>query len=197
MKLFFVAFLTTLFVTVTPSCTGHSSENKPGTDYGYYWRDYVGHIPPDAVEGGLDKSGNPTYIGQVYTKQYELLPATIYSGCPFAVASAYNHRFEVDKNIKILCSNEQDKLAWVLTKNEETHLLFNCHMVIGGFEVGQTLNIGRVNHGGHTIIGKVFSYPLGNRGLWIPNNAHEANFLQYEILTYGCPKKIEVDVRSE
>ncbi|KAF5287607.1 hypothetical protein FQA39_LY15810 [Lamprigera yunnana] len=162
---------------------------------GYYWRDYYGKIPSDAVQGGLDKQGNPTYIGQVYIKGFELLPATIYKESKKAVTSAYNIRMEVDKDIKILCSDEKEGFEWRATKNEETHLMVNCHLVVGGSEVGQTLNIGRVNSDGETIIGKVFSHPLLNRGLWVPQKSGAAHFLTYEILTYGC-NDFGIDVRS-
>uniref|UniRef100_A0A1Y1MK88 Uncharacterized protein n=1 Tax=Photinus pyralis TaxID=7054 RepID=A0A1Y1MK88_PHOPY len=153
---------------------------------GYYWRDYVGEIPYDAVPGGIDKSGQPTYIGQAYIKGFELLPATITAGSTTAMASAYNIAMPVNKNIKILCSNQLDKFSWLVTKSEEAHLITNCHLVIGGSEVDEIVHIGRVNHHGQTVIGKVFSYRPVFKGLWIPHDGHELNFASYEILTYNC-----------
>ncbi|KAK5646301.1 hypothetical protein RI129_004765 [Pyrocoelia pectoralis] len=161
--------------------------NKPSL--GYYWRDYVGEIPYDAVPGGKDKSGLPTFIGQAYIKGFELLPATINAGSPTAIASAYNIMMPVNKNIKILCSNELEKFSWLVTKSEEAHLITNCHLVVGGSEVDQTLHIGRVNHDGQTVIGKVFSYRPGGKGLWIPYGGHEIHYTSYEILTYNCNRK--------
>ncbi|KAF2900132.1 hypothetical protein ILUMI_06050 [Ignelater luminosus] len=160
--------------------------NTPAHIFDYYWRDYVGIIPEDAIPGGKDKAGVTTYIGQVYIKDRELLPATIYPGCKTARASAYNKELQTEKNVKILCGRHLEKYKWKTTKNEETHLLTDCHLVVGGHEVGHNLNFGRVNHDGQVVVGKVFSNPLSNRGLWIPYNGQETHFLSYEILTYGC-----------
>lgn len=172
----------------------------------YYWRDYVGIIPNDAVQGGTDKAGNPTYVGQAYIRNFELLPVTIFPGCMFANTTAHGAEITTDKNIKILCAKDLENFEWVITKNEETHLLINCHLVMGGSEIGHTLNIGRVKHDGRIVIGKIFSYPLENRGLAIPYNGKPIVFLSYEILTYKCQKntiktaiiglEVDIDVRS-
>ncbi|KAK4877867.1 hypothetical protein RN001_010373 [Aquatica leii] len=156
-----------VFLRVGFSCNVSCNCSKNGTTLGYYWKEYFGDIPHDAVKGGTDKNGNPTYIGQVYSKEYELLPATIYYGCLTATASAYNKRLEFAKNIKILCSHDQSTVSWVATKNEETPLLTNCHLVVGGSEVGQTLNIGRVNHNGRTVFRVLLARFFGT----IPNDA--------------------------
>ena len=159
---------------------------------GYYWRDYLGEIPSDAVAGGMNRADKPTYIGQVYIKGVELLPATIRRNTLNATTSAHNKEIYANKNIKILCSNEIDKLTWIATKSNELHLLSNCNLVIGGSEVDHTLYIGRVNHGGRTIIGKVFSRRKGFNGLWIPYNGHEINFKTFEVLAFNCSYDIDV-----
>jgi hypothetical protein len=46
----------------------------------YYWRDYYGKIPDDAVEGGKDIRGNPTYIGQAFVLHHGILIGQIYPG---------------------------------------------------------------------------------------------------------------------
>ncbi|KAF2896632.1 hypothetical protein ILUMI_09543, partial [Ignelater luminosus] len=116
----------------------------------YYWRDYVGVIPEDAIQGGTDDYGNPTYVGQAYFEKFELLPVIIYVGCKSANATAYANEITTDKNIKILCGKYKENFEWVATKNEETHLLTNRILIVGGYEVGQTLHIGRVQYSGST-----------------------------------------------
>ncbi|KAK4877868.1 hypothetical protein RN001_010374 [Aquatica leii] len=185
-------FLTIVFCVLLKISSGFCCKtpcncNNNNKTFDYYWRDYFGNIPYDAVQGGIDKNGNPSYIGQVYSKNHaSLLPATIYSGCLSARASVNGAPIELDDSIKILCSNKKNKLAWIPTQNNKTSLLINCHLVVGGFESEHILNIGRVTHNGQVVIGKVFSYPLWNSGLWIPDNNSTTNFLVYEILTYNC-----------
>lgn len=44
---------------------------------GYYWRDYKrGVVPKDALPGGTNTHGSPTYIGQVLHRSL-LIPAKI------------------------------------------------------------------------------------------------------------------------
>lgn len=44
---------------------------------GYYWRDFTGEIPSDALPGGTDISGKPIFIGQIFNLIF-LIPAKIY-----------------------------------------------------------------------------------------------------------------------
>ncbi|RZC36411.1 DUF3421 domain containing protein, partial [Asbolus verrucosus] len=46
----------------------------------YYWRDYTGTIPEDAVVGGKDVNGKDIYIGQAYIKNEGLIVVQIYPG---------------------------------------------------------------------------------------------------------------------
>lgn len=46
----------------------------------YYWRDYHGKIPSDAIEGGRDIRGHPTYIGQAFVLHHGILIGQIYPG---------------------------------------------------------------------------------------------------------------------
>lgn len=78
------------------------------------------------------------------------------------------------------------------------------HFVIGGTEIGHNLNIGRVNHGGRLLTGKIFSYPLSNRGLAVPYEGKPVVYQSYEILTYNVSKYVDetclevaIDVRSQ
>ncbi|KAF2895267.1 hypothetical protein ILUMI_10905 [Ignelater luminosus] len=152
----------------------------------YYWREYTGVIPSDAIPGGTDRSAKRTYIGQMYSKSFGLLPATIYPGSTSAIASGGGKSFSADTFVKILCSRNLDRYHWIPTRNQDTHLLTDCHLVIGGTEAGYVLNIGRVNHEMQTVIGKVFAHHTPFRGLSIPNKQNEAIYQTYEILTYNC-----------
>lgn len=46
----------------------------------YYWRDYTGIIPSDAVPGGTDINKVTTYIGQGFVKDQGIIPGIIYAG---------------------------------------------------------------------------------------------------------------------
>ncbi|KAF2897472.1 hypothetical protein ILUMI_08702 [Ignelater luminosus] len=183
-----VIYVTTIYGTTCQACPQCFIKSNEFPDY--YWREYVGIIPEDAVEGGTDQSGNPTYVGQAYFDHIGLLPAIIFPACRKAYTTAYFSELTTDKNIKILCSKHKENLEWIQTKSEETHLLTDRGLVVGGYEVGQTLNIGRLLYDGRVIIGKVFSHPLANKGLWIPYNERPMNFQSYEILTYKTNKDI-------
>ncbi|KAF5294694.1 hypothetical protein FQR65_LT10711 [Abscondita terminalis] len=151
----------------------------------YYWRDYFGTVPYDAFPGGLDEEDQITYIGQVYLKEYELLPGTLYRGCPIILTSAYDiTEIKSNKFIKILCSNLPYKLKWKATRQGEVNTLTGCHLVIGGAEVGVTVYIGRTRFNGQTIIGKVFYGEGIDSALAIPGT--NQRFTNFEILTYNC-----------
>lgn len=68
----------------------------------YYWRDYVGVIPEDGIQGGTDDYGNPTYVGQAYFEKFQVvLPVIIYVGCKSANATIYTSEVTTDRNIKV------------------------------------------------------------------------------------------------
>ncbi|KAK4886676.1 hypothetical protein RN001_002947 [Aquatica leii] len=156
----------------------------------YYWRDYVGIIPNDALPGGFDKSRARTYIGQILTKDL-LLPATIHNGSKTSVASANGETIYVDNFVKILCTRNRGRYRWVTTENSKTHLLTNFHLVIGGTEAGYVLNIGRVAHDMQVIVGKVFAHHTPYKGLTIPYNNTEITYQSYELLVYQIPEYTE------
>ncbi|XP_031354150.1 uncharacterized protein LOC116178712 [Photinus pyralis] len=184
MVLLYITFMVLLAnqITAQNKCLDSALYENEITDY--YWREYVGEIPCDAIPGGFDKSGNPAYIGQMYHSKFGLLPATITKGSQKALASGGGSSFTSDTFVKILCSRHHDRYKWVPTENANGHLLTNYHLVIGGNEAGYVLNIGRVNHEMEVVIGKVFAHHTPYRGLSIPNKAKEAVYQSYEILVY-------------
>jgi hypothetical protein len=46
----------------------------------YYWREYTGVIPRDAVAGGANINGEQVYIAQAYVKNHGLIPGQINAG---------------------------------------------------------------------------------------------------------------------
>lgn len=46
----------------------------------YFWRQYTGVIPVDAVRGGSDINGQDTYIGQAYVQNRGIIVVQIHSG---------------------------------------------------------------------------------------------------------------------
>ncbi|KAK5638897.1 hypothetical protein RI129_013192 [Pyrocoelia pectoralis] len=170
-------------------CACEKTTPKPTDNknvFGYYWRDYSGKTPSDAVIGGYDATETPTYVGQVYKKNYELLPATFTLDCTNGITTAHGRVVYSDKNMKILCSAEPEKMKWYPTKVGELDKLSDCTLVVGGSEDEHVLHIGRVKYHGQTIIGKVFSRGHGARGLWIPYRDGSVHFTSYDILVYNC-----------
>ncbi|XP_063916458.1 uncharacterized protein LOC135132327 [Zophobas morio] len=153
----------------------------------YYWRDFKDRIPPDAIEGGMTASGTPIYVAQVYIYKIGLLPGMVFPNKPNAVTNAHGKKMESATDVKVLCSTNKNNFKWVPTKSEELNLLTNTHLVVGGKEGVELLYVGRALDDGSTVLGKIFKHNFPYRGLWVPSQAREANYLHYEILTYVCP----------
>lgn len=66
---------------------------------GYYWKDYDGTIPEDAVSAGEDLNGI-FYIGQAYIHNYGLMLGTIISGKKEIIVPCYGVRNSMG-NIKV------------------------------------------------------------------------------------------------
>ncbi|KAK4874970.1 hypothetical protein RN001_014330 [Aquatica leii] len=156
---------------------------------GYYWRDYIGHVPNDAIEGGRDIQGNPVYVGQAFFKDIGLLPTTIYKGSTNIQVTARGKVFTSNQNIKIFCSKSPDGYRWVPTTIDTMHLLMDCVLLPGGTETNTTLHIGRAYHEMETQIGKIYPRFSEHKGLALPHNGKEANYKSFEVLTYNCSVK--------
>jgi hypothetical protein len=46
----------------------------------YFWREYTGSVPEDAIVGGQDINGKDIYIGQAYVRNEGLIPVRISAG---------------------------------------------------------------------------------------------------------------------
>ncbi|XP_022908628.1 uncharacterized protein [Onthophagus taurus] len=116
-----------------------------------YWRDYKGTIPNDAVP-----TDNGTYIAQVILASGGNIPGTLYQYKKVAVSAASGKRLEFLNNIKVLCSPKPSALKWKFVNTNQLDAKFLDKCVVGGFEIGYTLYIGKVFHEGEWKIGKVF-----------------------------------------
>ena len=66
----------------------------------FYWREYTGTIPSDAIVAGRDISGKDLYIGQAYVKNGGWQVVPIYQGIKEAIA-VLNGPKKTDKYIKV------------------------------------------------------------------------------------------------
>ncbi|XP_023312974.1 uncharacterized protein LOC111693076, partial [Anoplophora glabripennis] len=80
---------------------------------GYYWLDYSGGpISENCLK--LDVNSD-VYVGQVYKKPYELLPASVRIQSPLATGNAYDVTYTSNKYVKIVCSQFPENFKWVRT----------------------------------------------------------------------------------
>ncbi|KAJ8961144.1 hypothetical protein NQ318_008824 [Aromia moschata] len=165
-------------------CVLAGAVEKKSGDGDYYWRDYTGDIPQDAVEGGSDINKRTTYIGQVYVKNGGIIPVTIYPGQKFVMANIFTLHKTQDY-IKILCSSSKDNFKWVSANAKDIHLRFiGKHLVRGGVEYGLVSNIGRVLYQNEIVVGKVCGFSVGNANMYFPYKNEEKSSSLYEVLVY-------------
>ncbi|XP_018575569.1 uncharacterized protein LOC108914277 [Anoplophora glabripennis] len=155
-----------------------------GITYDYYWRNYTGIIPRDAIEGGRDVNNMTTYIGQVSVKNQGVIPATIYPGNTTVVAVAHGvHR--VSSYIKILCSATKQNIKWMHVDSRNFQVLTtNRHLVQGGVENDIVTYIGRIRYQGETVVTKVREHGIGNVKLYYPAGNQEKSTDSFEVLIY-------------
>ena len=88
---FKLLFATTLFLSYICCTCGYPY---------FYWREYTGTIPSDAIVAGQDISGKDLYIGQTYVKNGGWQVVPIYQGIKEAIA-VLNGPKKTDKYIKV------------------------------------------------------------------------------------------------
>ncbi|GJQ68813.1 hypothetical protein Trydic_g19801 [Trypoxylus dichotomus] len=130
-----------------------------GNKHSYYWRDYTGTIPDDAVRF------ENLYIAQIPYNGF--LPATLYSDRKEAVTECYGRKVTMKQGIKILCDTLTEAFEWDWVNVHHLTEEKLQDYVIGGVEDGSTLYIGKVFHEGEWKIGKVFPRSSGWKGLRI------------------------------
>ncbi|RZC33547.1 DUF3421 domain containing protein, partial [Asbolus verrucosus] len=155
----------------------------------YYWRDYSGKIPEDALPGGKDANGNDVYIAQIYVHDYGLSVGTIFQGKTEIEFSCYGIRKTDSNSIKrILCTEHKDNFRWLPTTSKTLHLdTLDKHAVVGGYNGrdGRIYNIGRVMHEGSIQIGGITSGVIELAYFYfVYNNKHFLTIENYEVLIY-------------
>ncbi|KAJ8920601.1 hypothetical protein NQ315_004740 [Exocentrus adspersus] len=154
--------------------------------YDYYWRDYTGNIPYDAVDGGWDVNNETTYIGQVFVKDHGIIPVTIYPGITEVTANIKGLH-TLHSYIKILCSSSKQNFEWYSATSKDLHLqMINKHLVRGGVEYDLITNIGRILYQGEVKVAKVCGFAVGNAKLYFPAETEEKGADSYEVLVYNA-----------
>ncbi|VEN48017.1 unnamed protein product [Callosobruchus maculatus] len=159
----------------------------------YYWRDYTGEIPCDAVIGAFNDSGTTIYIGQgwaMYNEAFSLAPVpivegervqkTVISGVPVDVVP-----------LKILCVTSPYPDKWIETNTSGLVAVAEKNQLIpGGIEFHTdpayngynfNLTIGRAQVGGKPKIGKIVSY-FGMSVLYLVDGDRIVEALNFEVL---------------
>ncbi|KAF5302097.1 hypothetical protein FQR65_LT08648 [Abscondita terminalis] len=159
----------------------------------YYWRDYQGLVPSDAIVGGVDLDGIKTYIGQFSVEaQYgqqkskiHLLPATIRIGVVGAYAPYYGRVVYANHtdNVKVLCGPYASRFWWYSMTEVFPP---KCRFVVTGNEDLSPMYTGQATVDKEKITGKIFSDTLNHRpGLTIPLANGQVNSpTDYLVLTY-------------
>ncbi|KAJ8968744.1 hypothetical protein NQ317_004448 [Molorchus minor] len=132
----------------------------------FYWRDYTGNIPIDAVEGGpyYSTSGEITrsYIGQGYVHGFGLMIGRITAGNPYINVACYGVK-TVTENIKILCAQDKSKYYWVSTTSATyaKDTLNKCP-VLGGYDYTLLETANLTDGDGKLVVGRSSADPNNN-----------------------------------
>ncbi|XP_063918553.1 uncharacterized protein LOC135133930 [Zophobas morio] len=153
----------------------------------YYWRDYNGTIPHDALVAGQDGQHRNVFIGQAYIRNLGLIVIHITPGeREFYVAVRGVHK--VHNHIRILCGKQPD-FSWVpATARDLFETLRGRHGIIGGHEDDcGPIHIGRIKHEGGVLVGKINSFIPRNAYLMYPENHWQESreIHNYEVLVYN------------
>ncbi|KAB0794204.1 hypothetical protein PPYR_13824 [Photinus pyralis] len=118
---------------------------------GYYWRDYNNRIPKDAFPASFGVE--PQYIAQVLHGDL-LIPGVIdHSVTTDAIYEYGNAERESSTNIKIFCTDNPNALEWVETNTDDFSI--DDDYIVGGYESGNKVFIGRSWEHGDPVVGKV------------------------------------------
>ncbi|XP_044268764.1 uncharacterized protein LOC123013949 [Tribolium madens] len=166
-----------------------------GSDY-YYWREFTGVVPPDALPGGKDADGRDAYIGEAYIHGHGIYVVQIYPGEKEVAVPAYGFK-TASFNIKILCTEDPEFFLWIQTtaKNYEKDIVGVEPVTVGYDGVGNSgvVNVGRIFYQGEVLVGDVTPYASrkGNVQLWFPFRKVERAVNFYELLVVYVPNGIE------
>jgi len=161
---------------------------------GYYWRDYTGEIPDDALSGGTNSKGHTTYIGQTLHLNL-IIPAKIDPDDKQVTYEWGYKEYQAEQNIKILCTQHPEQFEWVSTGNRQINTIRNKTFVIAGYEPGIKSLIGRKQLGNELVIGKVV-FTQGQSTLNTSKDGVGTQHGEFEVLCYNPNSKISTNTRT-
>ncbi|KAJ8970140.1 hypothetical protein NQ314_001369 [Rhamnusium bicolor] len=157
----------------------------------FYWRDYDGSIPSDAIPAENNSKGL-SYIGQAYIHNYGLFLGKIIPGNLEISVPCYGVK-KINVIIKILCAADKSKYYWISTNRaryrDDT---FDKCPVLGGYDQKAkinrklgTLHVGRTRIEGNVIIGNIAAYDPIHPFFYYPLNDTEIRASEYDVLIYS------------
>ncbi|KAF5280047.1 hypothetical protein FQR65_LT03302 [Abscondita terminalis] len=150
----------------------------------FYWRDYNGIVPKDALPGGMDRERKPTYIGQAVSSG-TLVPGEIISGVKkLYYFGDYNPQVELE-NIKILCTKNPDNFEWIQANTGTVKSMRRMRLIPCGVAPGQEIYIGRGMSDNMMSVGKVV-IPDGSRNAYFKTVVNGKSYSpnDFEVLGY-------------
>ncbi|CAH1988055.1 unnamed protein product [Acanthoscelides obtectus] len=158
----------------------------------YYWRDYTGEVPCDAVVGGHDELNRTTYIGQgvaLNNDYYTFSPLTIIEGDAVQRAPLWGYGMPVVQT-RILCVTSPYPDKWIATNSQNLVAdTVNEQLVLGGIEgskhddnVRYELNIGRAKVGNKLLTGKIITLDTYNSVLYVVDGWQAQEVKEFEVL---------------
>ncbi|XP_063904869.1 uncharacterized protein LOC135123936 [Zophobas morio] len=150
----------------------------------YYWRDYDGHIPEDALPGGRDRDYKNIYIGQAYIKDEGIAIVQIDPDRSEVYGEMQGTQV-LDDNIKILCGPPEN-FYWMDTNFTQLHTeLKTKQLVVGGHEDGWgDYFVGRIGCNDGYCIGKVLEHGGGGMSVFyaVDRDKNQLKSNSYEVL---------------
>ncbi|KAJ2807655.1 hypothetical protein H4R20_001198 [Coemansia guatemalensis] len=165
-----------------PSHTGGGQYNHNGPNRGLQWVSASnGHIPPNAVQGGIEKDGRPLFVARTMYKG-GLRPAKVghhleNGGCNFA----YSNKEIAVSEYQVLCG-DASRLRWV---RQEGSLDINGFVPFpaGHEETGEPLYIAKTLHENSQQLGTCALH--FKKGMLFPYGHKERSTSNYMVLAYA------------
>ncbi|KAB0794123.1 hypothetical protein PPYR_13743 [Photinus pyralis] len=182
---------TLLIILLFVSTTKLSLSAIGATVQYYYWRDYTGIVPNDAIAGGVDSHGRTTYVAQISVPaiqdptrlRVEAIPAVLQAE-KMSVYAPYNGNVistnASSTSVKVLCAPNSIHFIW---HTPSTTLPHDHSYVIVGYESLSPVFLGRAQINNETITGKL-NANNGYRVLEVAHNGSSVYMETYTILTY-------------
>ncbi|KAF5293686.1 hypothetical protein FQA39_LY03171 [Lamprigera yunnana] len=144
--------LTVIFLITSCSYARTAIVRNITQSEGYYWRDYHGVVPNDALVPGIDNNGMSVYIAQVLYED-QLIPGRLVEGQNQAVFEYGGKKWTTSINIKIFCTKVPQFFKWIKTTSAKFSV--QNDYIVGGYEKRYGIFIGRGTHNWDLLIGKI------------------------------------------